>query len=394
MNKESEERQEHMLEQAISSLRGTPVPAGPPAELTQAVIARLSAGRKQVQKDAVRERRWARLVAAAATVCAVAAVGWWLLGEHGAMPSAYAELKDAVDNSGSAEWMHVRKSSGGMEFEWWVGTTPARLFGRLGDRILGYDMEKGETYVYDPATRVLTVEKLGDASEADLKRLETLDLAKWYDEMLSELSSSGELTRRVEVIEGKERTVFTWSRKKPDRTTRIIVDAEAKRIIRTEADELLGHWGEDEPAVFTHDYPETGPADIYEVGVPRDARVVEGPAESTARVIGPHEGRSEVDIVKAAVLIDGHLKACRTYAATHRGEWPDSIEGLPGWLVYVKPSTRDLKADVASQIVVIYEVYDAWDTGAIVGFADTKVRIVRDEAEFNKLLARASGGAE
>jgi len=394
MNEESEEKQEQMLEQAISSLAGTTIAEGPPPELTQAVIARLSAERNQVQRDGTWERLWPRLVAAAATVCVVAAGGWWLLGEHGAMPSAYAEFKEAVDNSRSAEWMHVRKSPGGMAFEWWLGTMPTRFFGRIGDRIVGCDVEERETYVYNPATRTLTVGELGDDCEAVLKTTETWDLATWYDQLPSELSSGGELARSVEVIEGKERTVFTWSHKKPDRTMRIVVDTEAKRVIRVEADKPLGLWGEGEAAVFTYDYPETGPADVYDLGVPRDARVVEGPAGPTAQVIGPHKGRSEADIAMAAALMNRHLKACRTYAGSHDGEWPDKIEGLPGSLVYVKPSMRDLEGGVASQTVVMYETYDAWDTGAIVGFADTKLRVVRDEAEFKRLLAEASGGAE
>ena len=119
--------------------------------------------------------------------------------------------------------------------------------------------------------------------------------------------------------------------------------------------------------------------------------IAAGPA---AQLIGPHKGGSEADIAMAAALMDRHLKACRTYADSHGGEWPDSTGGLPGWLVYVKPSARDLEADAASRTVVMHETFDAWDTGAIVGFADTKLRVVRDEAEFRRLLAEASDSAE
>ncbi len=60
------------------------------------------------------------------------------------------------------------------------------------------------------------------------------------------------------------------------------VDSEAKRVVSLRMEGLDAADGERPVSITMHiDYPGTGPADIYALGVPRDARIVDhiGPQE-------------------------------------------------------------------------------------------------------------------
>ncbi|MDB5291703.1 MAG: hypothetical protein JWL69_2944, partial [Phycisphaerales bacterium] len=119
---------------------------------------------------------------------------------------------------------------------------------------------------------------------------------------------------------------------------------------------------------------------------------------------GPRRGALAAYRVKSASNIRQLILACLIYANEHKNEFPDSLEeslkGMdmprdvmtnpsdparkPGY-VYVKPPPLKDLAHADSRVVV-YEAFDAWDTGINVGFADGHAEFIQDQAVFVKLL--------
>jgi len=114
-------------------------------------------------------------------------------------------------------------------------------------------------------------------------------------------------------------------------------------------------------------------------------------------------GYDMVNRVKSAVNMDRILKACRTYAAEHDKRWPESLTELSGYGVgeetFVNPRQPDrrlgyvyLKPPVnpPKDRIVLYEASDTWGEGINVGYADFRVRFIRDQSEFQEQLRESS----
>ncbi len=105
----------------------------------------------------------------------------------------------------------------------------------------------------------------------------------------------------------------------------------------------------------------------------------------------------------SAANMDRILKACRKYVNDHGGQWPDSLQDLAKYglekdtltnprqpssevgYVYLKPS-----ASPSESVVVLYEVYDTWNGGISVGFANYHVLFFKRESEFERRLKESS----
>ncbi len=93
-----------------------------------------------------------------------------------------------------------------------------------------------------------------------------------------------------------------------------------------------------------------------------------------------------IDRMKSAVSINKILKACAIYDNQH-GQWPDSLQELDlsdvdvNRYIYLKPSGQS-----EGRMIVLYDVYDAWEGGTNVGFDNYRVEFMEDESEFKKLL--------
>ncbi len=93
------------------------------------------------------------------------------------------------------------------------------------------------------------------------------------------------------------------------------------------------------------------------------------------------------------------VKACQKFAAEHENQWPDHLCVLNAYgiekenllnpqrpelqtgYIYLKPPTP-----VSPDRVVLYEAYETWGSGINVGFGNTHVKFIKEEAAFKKLL--------
>ncbi len=217
-------------------------------------------------------KRLLRVGATIAAVCLALLAGRYLLSGRGVMPSAYAELMEAAQNSQAAQWLHVTGTAGGQEVEGWGSLRPFRTFVKRGDQVEAADAEAHREYKYDPATNTLTVLYLAEAPEM-------LQASSFLAAMLTQLERAEqegliEITKRHVLVDGRKYEVYTVTLNNEEAMeATLTVDSSTQRLVRIESQACPpGGCG---PMELAFDYPDSGPADIYALGVPRDAKVVE-----------------------------------------------------------------------------------------------------------------------
>ncbi len=214
--------------------------------------------------------RWA-VLAAAAAICAVVVFARWYLTEHKVMPSAYAELLEAVENSKAAEWVHLRGEVAGQELDGWVSFHPLRVFLRSNFLVANWDSATQRLTAYDPANRTIRTQDTAGTPWSIPAVFEGVN--SFFDATMKQIERAkeeegAEIAEEKQVVAGMRCTLFIISGEKGSEN-RIMVDPLGKRVIRVE---MVGADGKLIGASDI-DYPETGPADIYALGVPHDARV-------------------------------------------------------------------------------------------------------------------------
>ena len=254
-------------------------PEGLEKSLRGRIVAEIRSGSVEVVQAQeppwiLRSGRLARYVAAAAAVCLLAFVGWWLMSNgYELIPSAYAELAEAIENTKAAEWVHSKMTIDGKQVEGWVSFKPDRSITREGERVEFVDYQAGRHWKYDPEARTITILTMVE-EENPLAGAES-----YLDLMLAGFEGAEEeegvsLVKGEEVIDGKKYVTYsvTVDREEVSGTGRILVDPELNRVVRMER--FVESEGMTEPQVIEFEYPKTGPADIYALGVPRDAKIV------------------------------------------------------------------------------------------------------------------------
>ena len=230
--------------------------------------------RQQTEPTGRRRRflRLGKLAAAAAAALVVGFVAWRIVSDNEVMPSAYAELMQAVENTKAAEWVHIRMDVDGQQAEVWVSFKPNRLFTKEGQRAEVVDFQAGRRWKYDPEARTITILEMVNEEDPFAGAESYLDLMLgWFERAKHEEGVS--LVKGEEIIEGKKYTIFTV-RVEAEAVSgqgRVIIDPELNRVARMEG--FVESEGMTEPQVIDFEYPKTGPADIYALGVPRDAEI-------------------------------------------------------------------------------------------------------------------------
>lgn len=223
-----------------------------------------------------RPRHWpvlARIIAPATVACLLGVVAWWLLSGQEPMSSAYAELAEAVEKSQATEWVHMRGMVGGEDTEMWLSLHPLRAFVRRGDRVQAADETAHGVYEYEPATRTVTIKYMAKAPPEASQAKNYLAVFMSGIER-AEKEGVMHISASEEVVAGKTYVVYTLTATQEGFEARVTVDTSTQRIVRMEGEASQGPCGAG-PFAIEFDYPETGPADIYALGVPRDAKVVD-----------------------------------------------------------------------------------------------------------------------
>lgn len=266
-------------ERVLGAARETAAPGEEDIPMTQE-LAIESAGRARAPKWRLKSRAFKVALTVATAACVLAGMFWWLttvpVSGPGPVPvprmAAYASLVEAMENSKAAEWVHMRSEMNGQEAEAWISFQPYRNFSITPDSIAVEDHVEERRYSYDRNTNTITIDALPRGSEDPMD-----DATNFFDAMMAGMKMMQE-TYGVEVTQSRELLddwtydVITVSLK--GMSSRTIINPETQRIIRSEGVTTDEAGQQKNRVVIYFDYPESGPADIYELGVPRDATII------------------------------------------------------------------------------------------------------------------------
>ncbi|MHC4638419.1 MAG: hypothetical protein ACYTBV_13120 [Planctomycetota bacterium] len=224
--------------------------------------------------------RITKLAASAACITIGIVLCLWLLTGRGIVQPAYAELVEILNNT-NADWVHVViqeydgiqndegwtwvKAKNRDQEERWYSIHPFRGFNRFKNgRITLEDYANRRVHSYEPDGDTVTIE-YDDAPDLSKEfRIQSI-----RDAVALSVPKDDRIIKRQKTVNGKALTVF-YKETPGEGYEQWLVDPETQLVIENEEVEY-----EDNKKVITlYSYPETGPADIYELGVPRDVQVL------------------------------------------------------------------------------------------------------------------------
>ena len=145
-----------------------------------------------------------------------------------------------------------------------------------------WDYGQGKQYFYSPGTNTITISKLPKGIYGADSALDVVDVFFKY------MSEEGvNLSLRKETINGNDVEIFEATRNYPEKNmafnntvvkeTKITIIAERKNKLILSANVK---YLDENNAVFAFtkceiSYPETGPTEIYDIGVPRKAEIID-----------------------------------------------------------------------------------------------------------------------
>ena len=220
--------------------------------------------------DMVRKHMRGFIAAAAAAAVVLVGMFWWMTSGPKAPMSAWASLSDAVENSKAAEWVHYRSDiqMGGQSIEGWASMQPYRVATKSGDLLIFVDGAKRKQYVYDLAAQTITVD---DILQSDMPSNQASDYFGAVTANLKEMEAKGfAVTREQKTVDGKAYEVYKCDLGTAGMTMMIAVDPAERRVASIEMGGMVG------AGHMVFNYPGTGPEDIYALGAPKEASVVEG----------------------------------------------------------------------------------------------------------------------
>jgi len=352
MNKTGTDHTEHRFARLLGVIgRGTPTPDPEllerlRAQSTQAFLAAEAVRPTEVKRMLMRVS--ATLIPSVAVAFLIAIAAWWLLTGHEPMGSAHADLMQVVENTKAAEWVHIRMKVDGQQTEVWVSLKPTRLFTKEGERVEAVDYQAGRRWKYDPEARTITILEMVNEEDPFAGGGSYLDsMLAAFERVKDEEGVS--LVKGEEIIEGKKYTIFTF-RVEAEGVSgqgRMIIDPELNRVARMER--FVESEGMSEPQVIEFEYPRTGPADIYALGVPRDAEIASRMPGWNVPKIKNAIARAERQFAKSYYAIiaevaprsDGTLRLSRAVTAIYKRDGNFRVERY-------SPPWRDVPKDFAA----------------------------------------------
>ena len=249
------------------------------------------------KRSAVRILKWVLPLATACAAGAIVIVS--LLPGPAIVQSAYAEIATAVGNSKAAEWVHFVSHNG--QLETWASLHPYRMFEKSVKGDVAFD--DGDSYEllrYDPAQKTIRM------LDSDMAGSDVAASPTFLDVIMSSINEGKDrgltFEKSQSTVNGKKCTVYYVKDPGGTSWTKLAVDDKAKQIVRWE-NLVYG-----QQIAMDFDYPESGPKDIYALGVPRDAKIVDKRTrdhQSTIMMANAAKAEREFDADFRAVVVLG-----------------------------------------------------------------------------------------
>jgi hypothetical protein len=247
-----------------------------------------------------------RLVAAVIVLVLIGA-GILRLGRHG----GGLALGDIVASMQRVPWMHVTgmgqsPQKNGHVGQWWESFDRRVIVSVESDGVITYRDYNAETmYVYHPQTNTVTIGPATDRSNV----ASAGSPAAAIREMIAAQEEAGaEVTSEPAIRDGVQVQTIHIVAKEQDMT--LVCDRDSGLPLSMETIVTLRETSEQAVASATFEYPAEGPADIYALGVPRDAKVIDNrPKGSAADLVQQVQRRFDAGFEDhIAVMLDSRVE--------------------------------------------------------------------------------------
>ncbi|MHC4571549.1 MAG: hypothetical protein ACYS0C_05685 [Planctomycetota bacterium] len=211
-------------------------------------------------------------IAAAVVIIIAVLVGIKQFG--GSIDGAGVALGDTIRTMKKMPWVHVMAEVDTTEhkgpMDSWVSFQPyIMVLKRPDGTILYADLSEEVKYDYDLLNNTITISAVPDLSNT-MGPKSHFDLLEHMIENLE--ANDAEISREESVLDGKAVEIIHSVSDIQD--VRMVRDKERNLLISAESQKFV-NGPEQGAVVIKFEYPQQGPADIYAVGVPRDAKVVD-----------------------------------------------------------------------------------------------------------------------
>jgi hypothetical protein len=285
---------------AVEHLKQRPVPEA----AMQRALDRAARCGSPIQSADHRLRQKA-LLGLAASVAACIALGLWLL-----QPSdVWADVVKAVQ---AKPWIHLtgRGAKPGQAREFWISTSKGVGGVRSEEQVSYFDDRLRIIHRYNPAEKVLyrlpaSTEDLAQGQQF-LEIFQGMfrgdaELKAWFSGMVLKDQKRRQIERDGKKWDEYELHFQIPSQPDADIRMTFVVDAQTRL---PQSMTMKNDGGQS--IEFTFDYPEDGPADIYALGVPKDAKPVDRvPTGDMSRILAAIQaGRDRFDDFHAIMIRD------------------------------------------------------------------------------------------
>ncbi|MCK5272291.1 MAG: hypothetical protein KAJ52_06925 [Sedimentisphaerales bacterium] len=192
---------------------------------------------------------------------------------------AFADITEAMNN---VPWMHT--SSRGFDHrvkgvvELWVGfETKINAVKDFNGEIRFWNVKEHKQYKYDPDTQTITIDyayedKMPLTMSSPVSLLESMH--KMFKEQGAEI-----ITKRGEYngqnVQIQEISLSSVGQNAGSNILRFYIQSNSKLLLAAQVKGTDSNGNIVVDGETTFDYPQTGPADIYDLGAPRDARIID-----------------------------------------------------------------------------------------------------------------------
>ena len=210
--------------------------------------------------------------AAAALIIAVVLVGIRQFGGSiDGSKVAFGQIKQAVEN---VPWVHSVNNNSNCSDEGWLSFVQQIEINKKADGKVTYtDYRKKVKYVYSPETETITLSDISNKKFA----LGTTDLFSLIEAYLDKERARGaKLIRQNGLYHDLPAEILTITRSENNWTEEIKIFLNTESYLPLAVEVESGDLNGESSYVghVTFDYPENGPQDIYALGVPQSARII------------------------------------------------------------------------------------------------------------------------
>ncbi len=266
---------------------------------------------------------------AAASIIVIALLSIYEIGSSNHIELVNVALAKASEALEEVSWVHItsngKSNNKDYESEMWFSNKSRITAIRKNDGTIVFrDYDRTLKYQYNPQTNEVVTSKLTEKFRPVPRQWE--EFVKEYVNIPHKVNFS----HKEDMVDEKRVNVFkvSWiEESEVRRESEYVVDIESSLPITCNSKSLYSDGTIFFEMTRTFEYPQKGPATIYEVDVPRDAELYDYRSESLESL-----GIEQSNIDKSTGRLLALGKALFMYANDHAGEYPDTMQSLKEYL--------------------------------------------------------------